>query len=72
MKTKPCKVFLLISVVFMLITIILAPQLKDVAAEEVPKTPITKQNPEKPCLKVQQRAILDKLEHLEEELRIDN
>ena len=51
---------------------------KPISQQEVPdmdlieeKAPITKQNPEKPCLKVQQRVILDKLEHLEEELMSD-
>jgi len=73
MKTKHCKVFLLISVAFMLLTMIFGSRLASPTNLEVPKElpPITKQNPEKPCLKTQQRQILKKLETLEEAVEIE-
>ena len=73
MKTKHCKVFLLISVIFMLLTMIFGSRLANPAILDAPKSlaPITKQNPEKPCLKTQQRQILKKLEKLEEAVEIE-
>ncbi len=72
MKTKHCKVFLLISVTFMLLTMIFGSRPASPTNLEVLKElpPITKQNPEKPCLKTQQRQILKKLETLEEAIKV--
>ena len=72
MKTKHCKVFLLISVTFMLLTMIFGSRPASPTYLEVLKElpPITKQNPEKPCLKTQQRQILKKLETLEEAIKV--
>jgi len=69
MKTKRCKVFLLISVIFMILTMIFGPRIvsaSHIHATVDEKPPLTQQHPEKPCLKMQQRAILDKLEIIEE------
>lgn len=67
MKTKRCKVFLLISVIFTILTLLFGPRIVSAAHEsQIDKAPITKQLPDKPCLKMQQRAILEKLEHIEE------
>jgi hypothetical protein len=69
MKTKRCKVFLLISVIFMILTMIFGPRIVSASHTQAPpdkKAPLTRQHPEKPCLKMQQRTILDKLEKIEE------
>ena len=74
MKTKRCKVFLLISIIFMLLTMIFGPRIVSASYVHAPpdkKAPLTKQHPEKPCLKMQQRAILDKLEKIEEVVALE-
>jgi hypothetical protein len=73
MKTKHCKVFLLISVIFMILTMVFGSRVAAPAAIDAHKDvpPITKQNPEKPCLKMQHRQILKKLEKLQEAVEIE-
>jgi len=69
MKEKLLKIFFVLSMFFLIFTIFV--KSVKTSSAEIPIKPvkITNQNPDIPCMKQQQRVILEKLHRIEEKVR---
>jgi len=69
MRDKVLKSFLILSMVFLIFTILVSSATSRSSTLPVKPIQITRQDPDLPCMKYQQRAILEKLHKIEEKVK---
>ena len=69
MRDKILKSFLILSMIFLVFTILVSAATSKSSALPAKPVQITRQDPDLPCMKYQQRAILEKLHKIEEKVK---